>query len=329
MPEFEIRGEADLFQAIEMVEAGTWPGDQDVRFVDWPRYEITIRGEDFDGGVPTRIMPGLLGLQRAINRGYARSVHGDVRRLTKKEEKQVELIVRLEPGSTRFFSELAQALNNALVAAAKNMSGTESAIVILGSVLGSVAIIAGAFVWKTRLNARARLHEIDHQTKLSEQETRRHEITARLVERYPNVAAQLADVGAAQDALLKRLEPKDQLMIGEEEIVNGEIGKRLAQSPRTPRVQDRLDADFIILSVDSGQVRDGFRVRVRGVTSGEELAVSIPEGTLPPDQISDLQNGEWGKVPLHMRINVARAGNRIVEATLVSAGLSPTDTGNQ
>ena len=56
---YEIRSEDDLFEAIERIEAGEWEADG-VLFVDWPRFEITIRGEDFDGGVPTRIMPAFL-----------------------------------------------------------------------------------------------------------------------------------------------------------------------------------------------------------------------------------------------------------------------------
>ena len=78
------------------------------------RSELTIRGEDFDGGVPTRIMPALLRLQRAIDRACARSLGKDGGRLAREERKRVELIVRFEPGSTTFSSELAPVLNNAL-----------------------------------------------------------------------------------------------------------------------------------------------------------------------------------------------------------------------
>ena len=64
---FEIRNEEDLFRAIDLCRDGEWLADVLPLFVDWTRYEITIRGEDFDGGVPTRIMPALLLLQRTIN----------------------------------------------------------------------------------------------------------------------------------------------------------------------------------------------------------------------------------------------------------------------
>ncbi len=77
-----------------------------------------------------------------------------------------------------------------------------------------------------------------------------------------------------------------------------------------------------VLSVESVSVRDGFRARVRGVATREELVVSIPEGTLSAAQLADLQSGEWGKKPLHLQINTERSGTRVVKAPLISAGLS-------
>ncbi len=316
--EFEIRNEEDLIRAIEMIEARDWPDDLTPRFVDWPRYEITLRGEDFDGGVPTRIMPVLLKLQRAIERGYARGAYGEERRLSRREKRQVEFVVRLEPGSTKFVSDLSSALNNALMEAIKNMSGTESVIVVLSL----AALAAGGISWKMYLNAQAKKHELDHRVRLSEEETKRQDMLTRLVERYPSIAANQADIDDGRSELMKRLDDRDVLMIDGEELVDGRIGRDLARKEKPQSVQDRLDGTFVILSVESGRIRDGFRVRVRELGTDRELAVSIPEGTLPKEHISDLQSGEWEKRPLDMRINVERVGEKILKATLISAGLT-------
>ena len=316
---FEIRSDADVHEAIARLEAGAM--DEELHFVDWPRFEVTIRGESFDGGVPTRIMPALLRVQQAIDRAYARSVGRDGRRLAREERRRIELIVRVKPGSTTFVSELAPVLNNALTAAVKNMSGPETVITILGVAL----IVGGVVVWKAHINSRAELRRIDHRTRMSEEETRRLQAIADLASSHPMVRASLDDMEAAQDTLLRGLEFGDQLLAGDESLVDGETGRRIARKPRPEPVQDRLDGTFVILSVDSGRVRSGFRVRVRDTGTGDELTVAIPAGTLPPDQISELQSGEWGKKPLRMRINVARIGRKIIEATLVSAGLSQAE----
>ena len=323
--DIEIRSESDLFQAIDTLKSGRWPEDQGIRFVDWPRYEITISGEDFDGGVPTRIMPALLELQKSVNRAYARSVYGDERRRLKKGElKDVELIVRLKAGSTTFEADLTEVLNRAVQAAIKNMSGPET----LAAIFGIAAIFTAGWVWKAKINAAAREREIDHQTRVSEEETKRLEVITELAGRYATVSEHLADVNASQTDLLKRLDKNDRLVLDGEEIVSGETAARLVRRVPAARVQDRMDADFVILSVESGGIQSGFRARVRNVETQEELTVSIPEGTLPPEQITDLQSGEWRKAPLHMRINIERTGNRIINATLVSAGLSKKGSKN-
>ena len=127
---------------------------------------------------------------------------GVERRLSEEERKRTELIVRLKPGSTTFLSELAPVLNRALVALTKNMSGTESLIALLGV----AAIVGGAYVWKARLNTQARLREIDHYTRMSEEETKRYRIIEQLAAENGRVASSLADVAAAQDGLRRRMD---------------------------------------------------------------------------------------------------------------------------
>ena len=142
---------------------------------DWPRYEITIRGEDFDGGVPTRIMPALFEIQRTLNRAYARNVYGDERkRLSREEKKQTELIIRLESGSTTFTSDLGPALNSMV----SNMSGTESMLTILG-VAGIVTVGLG---FKAYLTHRASIKRADVPIQLSEEETKRMTLMTRVLQ---------------------------------------------------------------------------------------------------------------------------------------------------
>ena len=311
---FEIHNEEDLFEAIQLVEIGKWPDDLLPLFVDWPRYEITFRGEDFDGGVPTRIMPALLELQRTINRAYARNVYGVERRLAEEDRRRTELIVRLESGSTTFWSNLAPGLNAAL----GNMTGPQAVMTILGV----AAIAVGGYVWIAHINAETSRREIDHRVALSEQETERLGIVASLAERNSEIASYLDDMYRTQDEFLRRLRDQDELVIRGEQLVNGEVAKQIARPHRHERVEDRLDSVFIILSVDSGRVRDGFRVLVRDTKTREELRVLIPKGTLPPEQIEALQSGEWEKTPLRMNINIERRGNKVLKATLVAAGLA-------
>ena len=45
-----IRNEEDFVRVIELVAAGEWNESEELRFEDYPRFEITLVGERFDGG---------------------------------------------------------------------------------------------------------------------------------------------------------------------------------------------------------------------------------------------------------------------------------------
>lgn len=318
MPEpFEIRSEEDLFRALQMVEYGDWPTDQIPLFVDWPRYEITIRGEDFDGGIPTRMLPALNELQRTIRRAYARSVYGSPQRLTKEELRQTQLIIRLEPGSTTISSVLAKVLNVTF----ENMGGPVRA----HTILGVAAIFTLGEVLVAEINAKTEKHEIEYQIAEDVQETRRLEIVAGLALRNIELTQLLADTSRIQGELLKRLDDTDSLSINGEEVVPRAIVTR----PVDPQValvemgDERVVSVFRILSVDSGGVGRGFRIRVHNMETGEKFRVSVSDDALLPEELEALRQGEWAKTPLQMEIFVERRGSRIRRATLISVEPAP------
>lgn len=312
----EIRNQSDIFRLIKKIETAKVPFDgQQIRFIDGPHYELTIRGENFDGGIPTRIMPGLMELQRTVDKAYARIIYGAKRRLSEQDKKKTELIVHVERGSTKFVVDLTNTLNHAI----SNMTGIETLIAILGVAL----ITGGTFVWKAYINNAAKDRELDFRAKLSVEETERHKATLELAEKIAPVRETLSDMHRTQVQFLKRLDANDDILLDGQPLVDGSIGKSLVEPVYKNPVHDRLDATFIILSVYSGNVSGGFRMRVKDIATQEEYKVFIPGGTLPQDQIDQLQKGEWDKVPLHMQINIERKGKKITKAVLTSAGLSP------
>ena len=323
MPAIEIRNEDEYVAVVERaLEADRRLAEDGIRFVGWPRYEITIRGEDFDGGVPTRIMPALVEIQRALNRAYARSVYGDEgKRLSQIERKRTELIVRLEPGSTTFSSDLAPALN----AMVSNMSDPYA----LAAILGVASLAALAWVAKGVLTHRASLAaDHDSATRVAEalarqsaEETRRLELVERLVNRDMDASRHQQDMEEASSALMRKLNDDDELVLDEATSIRGYDARRLVRQPRRTRTHGQIDGEFLIQAVESGDVRNGIRARVRNVESQQVLTIAIPEGTLPEARIAQLQEGEWSKTPLFMTINVQRLGDRIVQADLAEAGL--------
>ena len=327
---YVIRDERDLIDAIAEVNAGTWKESQVPRFDKWPRYEIILKGERFEGGIPTRVMPAFITLQRTINRGYARCVYGSDRRLTKQEKKQIEVIVYTMSGSSGFQAELAKILNNAITEGLNKMTGTQ-VVTVIGGVLAAGAIWSGTVVWKynaRQMTERLRIEQLteveqlrlDHQLSMSQEETNRMQAILEMMGQNRLVGPHLADKREEQKVIFKSMEDGDQLIVGGEPVVDGRTAYLITRKPREARTSDRRDGNFVILSVDSGKIRDGLRVQIRHVETGEELLVLIPDGTLADDQIIELQDGEWGKRPLYMEVNVDQVGDRVVEATLVQVG---------
>ena len=138
-----------------------------------------------------------------------------------------------------------------------------------------------------------------------------------------DLARQQIDMEDAQNLLMRGLRDDDELIINGEESISGLDARRLARQPRRERVPGRIDGEFLIQAVESGQVQRGFRARVRDVNGEQVLTIRIPQGVLPEEQMEELKRGEWTKTPIYMSINVQRIGERIVEADLIEAGTRP------
>lgn len=307
-----IESEEGLYRAIQTINSGEWYGEDAVEFSNYPRFSVTLKGERFGGGVPARVMPALLGLQRTIDQSVAQIM--GLKRLPRDLLHQTEVVVLVEDGSSKFIAELAPIFNNLV----GRMTGAQS----LCAILGLSAIICSSWVFEEYLDHRYKMHEM-HQKYARESEDRAlmQEIF-RLKDQAPIVDQLLENQNKTVSNFLKVLRPEDELLVNGASLIDGETARKLVRKPQEKIVEDRMDGIYLITEVASGNVRDGYRIKAKNIKDGEELAVNIPGGTLSPEQIKQLQAGEWGKKPLQMKINVKRQGKRIKSATLSHAGLS-------
>jgi len=302
---------------------GKWDETQGIVFVGWPNFEVIVRGAHFDGGVPTRIMPGLLELQKVVDRAYAEAKYGtSTKRLSVEDKATTELVVRFEAGhSTLFKSGLDKPLTESAKMMLEKMDGKD--VIITVSIIATLA--AGAYAWDSSLQTQVAEKQLDIQLRQTQEETRRYQVIRDVAESSASLRAQVDRIEQFQGTMLKRLAPQDSLVIGDEVLIDGKDAKTIVRKPRQTAIETRLDAAFTILSVDSGLVAGGFRLRIRNAATGDEITVSVPEGTLSPDQTQVLQDGEWGKKTVQMQLNIRKIGDRITTATLIEAGLTSGD----
>jgi hypothetical protein len=321
MTDLIIRNEEDLFSAMERVINADDDTRWEIKFVEWPRFEITIRGESFDGGVPTRIMPALIDLQRKIDASYSKVVYGEEKRLTSEDKKKTELIVHFKSGTTTFTSDIWKILNNATQQMVGKMTGPEIALTVLG-----LAAIFGTYVaYKAHLNKKLAEKELDHRVEMSEQETKRLKIFSDALQASKPLQEQNANAEEFHDKLLKKLMPNDELVFKGERVIDGETARIAIRKNRIDPVESRLDGEYLILLVESGGITGGYRIKVRNIATNDELFVNVPDGTMQDDEIDSLKTGEWGKIPLRLSLNTRKINEKIVDATLVEAGLKPSE----
>lgn len=309
---FEISGDEDLFVAMDALYGDDEILAAGVRFADWPRFEVTIRGRSFEGGVPTRVMPAFERVQWAVRRAYARSVYGDESaRLTTEDRQRTELVFELANGSTKVKVDLAPVLNEL----ASKLSGRA----LVATVLAVAAIFKGDDYLRAYLEYRVELLGNAPGVEVVPASEARDSLS-RLADEHDDVSRLQDDVEKAAARLLLSLGDDDELVLDRGTGVRGYHARRLARKPRRIGVRSIVKGEFLVQSVQSGRIPEGFRAMIRDVSSDEVLSVIISEKRLTERQMQQLQQAEWGKRPVHMTVDVRRVGEKIVRAELTDLG---------
>ena len=169
MEQIIIRNEEDAWDNLQRALANKISETATITFQGWPVFKLTIEGKDFNGTIPTRIMPPILDLQKEIHRIYCNAKYGtnNIRKLKAEEKEHLELIVSIKPGSTKFVTDLFKALNE--IIKSSNMSGRET-IILLVSIS---TIIATSVGWKDWLSLKEQARGQEITVQMSKQETQR------------------------------------------------------------------------------------------------------------------------------------------------------------
>ena len=319
MAELAINNENDALQFLSKALDGHWDDDDLVRFSGWPKFELIIRGEKFDGGVPTRIMPLLIAIQRQVNNIYARQKYGTYKRLSKEELSATEIIVRLsDEHSTYFGADLDKILNNVCMEGIKKMNGTQITIIVVTISL----IVGGNYALKSHYQNLADERNIELSLDRSEKEQQTQDRILEAASRSEEIKILLEQLNNMYELLVKKLDSADEIIVDDKPILNGATAKKLVRKPREPAIETRRDGSFDILSVDTQVIENGFRLKVRQLgEDSKAFVVDIPPNTLNKKQIEALQTGEWERQPVNLMINVKVIGRRILKATLIEAGI--------
>lgn len=314
-----IKDEEQAWVALQEAMAGNISSGTKIVFDGWPVFKLRIQGEDFNGSIPTRIMPPILELQKEIHRIYCRAKYGtdSVQSLKQSEREQLELIVTVEKGSTNFITEMATALNDILENS--NMDGQQTLVFLI--TIG--VLTAGVIGWKNWLKNKEQEHNQQVTVALSKEETERLKIVTEAMKQQPELKKASQSVDMFRDDLSKRLKADDALSVTGQSIINGARAAEIVPAPRVAPLDVRMDGKFEINEVKFPKSFGGsYRFSITNVANQESFMVEASAGLLSEEQIVILKNNSFDIKPVYMEINAKRNRNgAILSASLVSIWL--------
>lgn len=320
-PELVIRSEQDAWEALEhAISGGRFPADLRIRFDGWPTFELNIKGKDWHSTVPTRVMPALLDVQRDLHRAFANIQYNEpnLRRLREEERDDLEIVVKVNEGSSEYNADLWEQFTRLAEAAVTRMNGTEAVIAVIGVALTIMAPV----MFKVWLNARGKEKDSSVRVELSKEETERVRIITAAMKQQPIIAVARDDAEATSNKLLKATKPGDEVGIAGVQI-SAEQAQQIVQPERARSEELQLDGLFSILGnrTDKGK---GFRITVRRDTDQLTLNADVPI-ELAYDQQQIIQNAEWSKMKVRLWIEAEILRDSITRAVITKAAAAKDD----
>lgn len=312
-----ISSEKDAFDLLAKSLKDQIPENAQIVFDGWPIFKLSIYGEDFDGTIPTRIMPPILDLQREIHRIYCREKYGSesLSHLKDYERDFLELVVEIKPGCSQFISKLFDTLNK--VIQDTDMTGKE-AIILMTSI---AAILTGGVGWYVWVQSNERMHGQDLTVQLSQEETKRQAMLIDAISQNSNIKKASEGVNAFRASLSKKLKDTDTIKINDQPVINGARAAEIVPAPKVEAEAIRLDGDFTISEIKfpkADEFGKPYRLTVERISDKLKLTVDASHDKLSPDQVKVIQEGGFQLKVVTLQINAKKLRGNITRPELYS-----------
>jgi len=333
MEEIKITSEEDAFNLLsKLVDGFKLEESFEVKFESWPRFVIRIKGDDFDGTIPTRVMPALLELQKEVHRTYCRTTYNDnnTRKLTKKEREDLELLVHVDKGSSIFETLLNEQITKILQGAITKMTPEQITAIIIVFGLSVTSVV----FWKVWINFRTKEKELDHTIELSRLEKEKMELISKAVQKFPETQNASEGMDHVRNEILTKMKSDDNLEIDTSTKqnsyptpvhINGDQASKITHKPREKSVERLIDGEFFLRTVDFTRT-EGVRAEVERLPDRYSFRADIPLGVLKHDQMEALKNNSWNRKSVIMSILVKELHNNYTSAKVISVkGISKSE----
>jgi hypothetical protein len=323
-----INNEAAAFAALESALKNEFD-DKVVKleFDGWPMIKLKYTGALFDGTITPDIAQAIVDLQGTLNRVYAQAVKNspNARGLTEEEKRKIQIIVRVESGSSLFEFDLTEFASNIAIELMNKMTPTDMTILVL-----SVTTVATAgFVLKHFLTNRSEEKKLQIEANkalsLSKEETERSKILASVISQIQTVKNASEGVQEFHNALLKSAQAADTFSIQTETgalTITGDEARSAHRAKRRVPLETQPNGNYLIQSftwIDE----ETARLKIQSEYTGEVFPAELPISALRDDQKTWLKNGVVDKIRVYLTINATVLDGAVTTARIVSLDLQP------
>jgi len=298
----KINNDADALAYIQQSFDGLYDNSVvELCFDNWPIFHINVKGDRYNSTLPTSLMRSLIDLQSHLNRVYAEIIYGrDARTLTQEERNSLEIIFRVNQGSSDIFADLSGVFSAIAGTAMSQMTGKQ----LVTTVLGVAALWGGASSYDSYLT----------KTNDKTAEKNRHEITLELIKQQPKLLQIQNDHIATNTNILRSVSDAEQVTLDTTVINNDELGM-ITRSERKETELRRLDDLFLISSLKKKQ--DSYKIEIIRKSDNLNILTELFKNHLSIDEMNQIMNAFTSDTPIPLNIVGRVRGEIIISANIV------------
>ncbi|MDN8612755.1 hypothetical protein [Variovorax ginsengisoli] len=280
------------------------------------KIDIDIEGPRYDSTIPGELARALWEYQEAIYKAGAFVLTGsdDIRRLSAKQREGLELIFKVEHGSTDIQALLEKVVET-LGEGFQQMDDANKAMVLIAI---TVIFAAGFIAWKAisaTADVRKERIKADLDIRNEAEKTKQFEVFARVA---ANEKVQRIEK-AAEDgtkAVLRSATDATQIAVGRVRLDSDELATLNQRAARVSSTADVIEEEFRIFGTETRFEGATRYVLARG--DGTEFPVTISHDELSADDLERLWSAARDRQPIRLEVSITKNRDVVKAAQIVS-----------
>jgi len=298
----KITDEKSALELIKKALEGDFESEiVELSFENWPVFTLNVKGDRYNSTVTAGMMRSLLELQRHLHRVYAEVVYGkSARVLTTDEREQLEIVFKVEQGSSNIAADLSGFFTELGKNAMDKMTGRQ----IVGTVVGLGALLIASTTYTDYLSAQQKTLE----------EQNRHEVVSKLIDENSSLRNIYEEQQAAMTDILKSVIDAEQVQLPGSTLAKADL-ETITRQERQPTELRRIDGEYTISSFK--KKADSFRIEITRIEDGVTFSTELFKGHLSMQEMEAITSALTSDRAINLNVVGRFRGEVIKSAHIV------------